>query len=258
MLHTDRYLVDIFGRTATLELTLVIMLIGSALCTAAPLKAFPVFILGRALQGLSVSGINVSTRVIMADKVTLKENAKNNSFFALFAGLSYAIGPVIGGFLADSNWRWCFAINLPVAAIGIVMVFLVLRPQLLGPRPLPELLGQDRELRGFRKFKVQLSTIDGFGQFFFLFGLGFLVLGLTWGGASYPWQDARVVTTLTIGSIFSVCFVIWQYLMAPGRYLSRKFPLERPVFKWELLAQRNMYLLFYINFATGMGTRINL
>jgi hypothetical protein len=67
-----------------------------------------------------------------------------------------------------------------------------------------------------------------------------------------------VVTTLAIGSIFSVCFVIWQYLMAPGRYLSRKFPLERPVFKWELLAQRNMYLLFYINFATGMGTRINL
>jgi MFS family permease len=90
----------------------------SALCTAAPLHAFPVFILGRALQGLSVSGINVSTRVIMADKVTLKENAKNNSIFALFAGISYAVGPLIGGFLANGNWRWCFAINLPVAAVG--------------------------------------------------------------------------------------------------------------------------------------------
>jgi MFS family permease len=103
-------IIDIFGRTVTLEVTLIIMLVGSALCTAAPLGAFPVFILGRALQGLSVSGINVSTRVIMADKVTLKENAKNNSIFGLFAGVSYAIGPLIGGFLANSNWRWCFAI----------------------------------------------------------------------------------------------------------------------------------------------------
>jgi MFS family permease len=52
-------LVDIFGRTVTLELTLILMMIGSALCVAAPLNAFPLLILGRALQGLSVSGINV-------------------------------------------------------------------------------------------------------------------------------------------------------------------------------------------------------
>jgi hypothetical protein len=98
------------------------------------------------------------------------------------------------------------------------------------------------------------SDFLGTGQIFFLFGLGLLVLGLTWGGASYPWHDARVVTTLVAGSILSVCFIIWQYLMAPGKYVSRKFPLQRPVLPWVLLSQRNMYLLFYINFATGMGT----
>jgi len=42
-------------------------------------------------------------------------------------------------------------------------------------------------------------------------------------------------------------------LMAPGRYLSRKLPLQRPTIPWELLTQRNMALLFYINFATGMA-----
>jgi MFS family permease len=100
----------------------------------------------------------------MADKVTLKENAKNNSIFAFFGGISYAAGPLIGGFLANSNWRWCFIINLPVAAVGMALVFLVLRPILLGPQPLPELLGQDNELRGYQKFKAQLSTIDFFGK----------------------------------------------------------------------------------------------
>ena len=133
------------------------------------------------------------------------------------------------------------------------LVFLVLRPQLLGPQPLPELLGRDSELKGFRKFKAQLSTIDFYGQILFLFGLGLVVLGLTWGGARYRWNDARVVSTITIGSVLSGCFVVWQFLMAPGRYLSRKFPFERPTLPWKLLSQRNMYLLFYINFATGMG-----
>ena len=192
------------------------------------------------------------------EQVTLKENAKNNSIFALFGGLSYAVGPVIGGFLTNANWRWCFAINLPVGALGMCLVFLVLRPQLLGPQPLPELLGRDNELRGFRKFKAQLSTIDFFGQILFLFGMGLLVLGLTWGGARYRWNDVRVVSTITIGSVLSICFVVWQYLMAPGRYLSRKFPFERPTLPWKLLAQRNMYLLFFINFATGMGESLTI
>ena len=88
----------------------VLMMVGGVLYVATPFNAFPVFILGRALEGLSVSGINVCVHVIMADKVTLKENAKNNGIFALFAGISYAIGPVISGFLTNKNWRWCFSI----------------------------------------------------------------------------------------------------------------------------------------------------
>jgi hypothetical protein len=46
----------------------------------------------------------------------------------------------------------------------MILIFIVLRPQLLGPQPLPELLGQDNELRGYQKFKAQLSTIDFFGK----------------------------------------------------------------------------------------------
>ena len=95
-----------------MEMALILMMIGSAFCTAAPLDAFPMLIVGRALQGLSVAGINVNTKTILADKVSLKENAKNTSIFALFGGLSYAVGPVIGGFLTDKTWRWCFVRRL--------------------------------------------------------------------------------------------------------------------------------------------------
>lgn len=247
---------DIFGRTATMEATLVLMMIGSALCTGAPTSAFPLLIFGRAIQGLSVAGINVTTRVIMSDKVSLKENAKNNSIFAMFGGLSYAIGPVIGGYLTDKTWRWCFGINLPVAFVGAILVFLILRKELLGPQPLPELLSREVELEGdapVQKLKARLLTIDFGGQLLFLFGMSLLILGLTWGGARYPWSSPKVIICLVLGSLLALAFIIYQSLMAPGRYLSRLLPLQRPTIPWILLTQRNMGLLFYINFCTGMG-----
>lgn len=245
---------DIYGRTATLEACLVVMMIGSALCTAAPLTAFPLFIFGRALQGLSVAGITVGCKVILADKVSLKDNAKNTSIFAMFGGLSYAIGPVIGGFLTDKTWRWCFGINLPVAAIGAILVFLVLKPQLLGPQPLSDMAIEETGNAHIQRFKARMATIDYGGQFLFLFGMGLLILALTWGGAKHSWSSAAVVTPLVLGCIFLISFVGWQYFMAPNRYLSRKFPLQKPTFPWALITNRNMYILFYINFATGMGT----
>src|SRR5687768_1730147 len=73
------------------------MLVGSALCTAAPTNAFAVLLLGRALQGIASAGINVLCRTILADKVSLKENAKNWAVFSLVGGTSYALGPLIGG-----------------------------------------------------------------------------------------------------------------------------------------------------------------
>ena len=73
------------------------MLIGSALCTGAPISAFPVLLLGRGFQGVAAAGINVVIRTVLADKVSLAENAKNWAIFSLVGGISYALGPVIGG-----------------------------------------------------------------------------------------------------------------------------------------------------------------
>lgn len=233
-----------------MEAVLILMLIGSAICTGTPTNAFPLLIFGRAIQGLSVAGINVTTRVIMSDKVSLKENAKNNSIFGMVGGLSYAIGPVIGGYLTDKTWRWCFGINLPVAAIGAVLFYIVLRKEVLGPQPLSEFLAPSD---GTHKLKSRLLTIDFGGQTLFLFGMSLLILGLTWGGARYPWSSPQVIICLTLGSLLSTAFIIYQYLLSPTHYLSRILPLQRPTIPWILLSQRNMGLLFYINLCTGMG-----
>jgi MFS family permease len=71
------------------------MLIGSVLCAAA--QTWGMLLLGRALQGMSSAGLMTNIMIILADNVTLEENAKNNSIFAFVGGVAYSIGPVIGG-----------------------------------------------------------------------------------------------------------------------------------------------------------------
>lgn len=86
---------DVFGRHAVLQLAMFLMLVGSVLCAAA--QTWGMLLLGRALQGTSSAGITNIVRIILADKVSLKDNSKNNSIFAFISGIGYAIGPEIGG-----------------------------------------------------------------------------------------------------------------------------------------------------------------
>lgn len=233
------------------------MLAGSAICAGSPKTAFPLFLFGRALQGISASGINILTKVVLADKVSLKENAKNNTIFAAVAGLSYAVGPAIGGLLTSVSWRWCFILNLPICLIGMVASFFLLRTELLGPQEIPGVDDHGVALENSRSFRTKLAarlaTVDYGGQILFLFGMGLLILALTWGGSYYPWSDVHVLAPLIVGAIIFCGFIAWEYLMAPGRILALRYPLKKAMIPTQLLWSRNAGILCYINFITGMG-----
>jgi MFS family permease len=243
-------LANIFGRHYTLQACVVVMMLGSALCTGAPTDAFPLLLLGRGIQGLGCAGISVIVRIILADKVSLEENARNGSLFTITAGTMYGIGPVIGGYLTSSNWRWCFAINLPVCLAAIILIFLLLRKELLGPQAMPAVDGTVEGSRRAR-FATRLMTIDVGGQLLFLFGFGLIVLALTWAGATYSWGSVYVLAPLCIGFVLVGAFGFYEKLMAPEGFLSRKWPLQNAMVPWELLANRDMGLMFYITCCTG-------
>ncbi|KAL2675062.1 hypothetical protein Neosp_011242 [[Neocosmospora] mangrovei] len=243
---------DVFGRNASLNAAVIFMLIGSALCTGAPTNAFPVLLLGRGFQGLAAAGLNVVVRTILADKVSLQENARNWAIFALVGGISYAIGPVIGGYLTNADWRWCFAINLPIAVVALFIIFFLLRKELLGPQPIAE-LNETAETGRRTKFIARLKTVDIGGQILFIFGFGLIILAMTWGGATYPWGSAAVIVPLVLGVICTGVFLYWEYLLAPGNPMAEKLPWQRAMIPWDLLSNRDIGLLFYCECATGMG-----
>ncbi|KAK3313184.1 major facilitator superfamily domain-containing protein [Apodospora peruviana] len=249
---------DIFGRHVTIHVTILFMTLGSAICTGAPTSSFGCLLLGRALQGVGAAGVNMCVRTILADRVDLAEYSKNWTIFAIFSAVSFSTGPVVGGYLTKANWRWCFAINLPVAAVAVVLVVWLLRQELLGPQPLPELEERDDGVRRTRdkstkrgRFLLRLATIDYGGQLLFLWGLGLLVLAFTWGGGEYPWESAAVLAPLVIGAVLTAAWLVYEYSMAPGRYMARVFPIQRAMMPWRLLAQRDIALLFVVNFTVG-------
>lgn len=103
---------DVFGRYYTLQASVVFMIFGSALCAGAPISNFAMLLAGRGIQGLATAGTMVLTRIILSDKVSLKDNAVNNTIFSLVSGVGFGIGPVVGGYLTSVSWRWCFIINI--------------------------------------------------------------------------------------------------------------------------------------------------
>lgn len=158
---------------------------------------------------------------------------------------------VVPGYLTRANWRWCFGINLPIGVFALLVIFFVLRKELLGPQPIPEL--QETAETGRRtKLFARVKTIDFGGQVLFLFGFGLIILALTWGGDSYSWDSAAVLAPLIIGVALVVVFVLWERSAAPGRTIGEKMPWQKPMIPWNILSSRDMGLLFFIEMANGM------
>ncbi|KAJ5445949.1 Major facilitator superfamily domain general substrate transporter [Penicillium cf. griseofulvum] len=245
-------LTDLFGRHIVLQSAIFIMTIGSAICTGAPTSAFSVLLVGRALQGVGAAGVNISIRTILADRVSLTEYAVNWTIFALVAGIGFSIGPVIGGHLTQASWRWCFAINLPIGVIAMIIVVFVLRTELLGAQSIPELEGRGG-LTPSGRFFARISTIDYGGQMLFLWGFGLLILALTWAGGTYSWKSAAVLAPMVIGGILVIGWVVYERCMLPGSLMARVLPRQKAMVPWELLRQRDIGLLFLINFSIGMA-----
>lgn len=245
-------LADLFGRHHTLQAAILVMIVGSAICTGAPTSTFSVLLLGRALQGVGAAGVNISIRTILADRISLSEYALNWTIFALVSGVGFSVGPVIGGYLTTTSWRWCFAINLPIGVVAMIVVTLVLRRDLQGPQQLPQLEGRDMST-GPRRFIARLLTIDYGGQLLFLWGFGLLILALTWAGGNYSWKSAAVLAPIIIGGILAIAWVVYERCMVPGSLMARALPKQKAMIPWDVLSQRDVGLLFLVNFSIGVA-----
>src|SRR5436309_7384676 len=113
---------DIYGRKPLYMTGIVVFAVGSALSGMAPNFWFLVF--ARFVQGAGMDFIMPLSQAIIGDIISPRERGKYQGMMGASFGLSSIIGPAAGGFITDHfTWRWLFFVNLPIAALTLVVIW---------------------------------------------------------------------------------------------------------------------------------------
>ncbi len=181
---------DIYGRKPFFLFAIGIFIVGSVLCGLSSsmyeLAAF------RAVQGIGAGGLMSLAFAIIGDIVPPRERAKYQGYFLAVFGTSSVLGPVLGGFFAGADeifgiagWRWIFYINVPVAAVAMVVVTRVLH--------IPH--------------RRQEHRIDWAGALALVVGLVPL-LTVAEQGREWGWDSGRALLCYAIGAVGLVAFLL--------------------------------------------------
>ncbi|KAF2118543.1 major facilitator superfamily-domain-containing protein [Lophiotrema nucula] len=189
---------DIFGRKPILLVTNVIFFIGSLL--AAVSVNINMLIAARVVQGIGGGGLIVLVNIAISDLFAMRERG---AYFGIIGGvwaLASSLGPVVGGaFTQKVSWRWCFYINLPLDGLAFVILFFFL--DLHTPRT-PLWQG--------------LKAVDWAGCLTMVAGTIMLLLGLEFGGVTFPWKSATVICLIIFGTITIGLFFVVEHFLAPN------------------------------------------
>jgi EmrB/QacA subfamily drug resistance transporter len=213
---------DLLGRRKVFILGVIVFAVASLLGGLAQNETW--MIAARVLQG--VGAAIASPTALSLITTTFPAGPARNRAFAVYAAMSgagAAIGLLLGGALTELSWRWTFFINVP---IGLAVVVLA-----------PMFLGESERVRG--RFDLP-GAVTATG------GLVSLVYGLTH-AATTSWTDRTTVTTLAIGVVGIVAFLLIesrsQHALMPFRVLANR---NRAASYLAMLAiGSSMFAMFY-------------
>ena len=185
LLLTGAALGDRFGRKRMFIIGLAIFTAGS---TAAALSSTSSeLIIARAIQGIGGAILTPLSLTILSAAVSPERRAVALGAWGGIAGLAIAIGPLVGGAIAEGlDWQWIFWVNVPIGLVAIPLAFFRLEES-YGPP----------------------SRLD-------LPGLGLVSAGLfaiVWGlvnGNDLGWTSTQTVVTLGVGALLIAAFVAWE------------------------------------------------
>ncbi|MGH8416466.1 MAG: MFS transporter [Pseudomonas sp.] len=182
-------LADRFGRKKMLLTGLVLFILASLGCGAAPNIVF--LDIARAIKGVGAALLLTSALAtighVFHDEA---ERARAWAFWGACMGVAMTAAPTIGGLIAELvGWRWIFYLNLPV---GLVLLGMVTRN-----------IGESRN--------EQSARLDPLGSLFFSASL----LSLIWGlieANRIGWDNPLTLTRLVGGALLLGLFVVAERL----------------------------------------------
>ncbi len=221
------------GRRRVFVAGLVSFAVASALCGLAP--GARTLVLARAVQGLAAALLVPGSLAILRASFRPEDAGRAVGTWAALSGVTTAIGPLAGGWLADAvSWRAIFFVNAPLAAIA-------LRAAL---RSVPESRDPAR------------GGVDVAGAALAAAGLGGIVLALIEGGAGRAGGGAWVAGGAGVAAL-AAFFVVEARRRDPmlplSLFASRTFSAVNGVTLAVYFALGGAFFLVVLQLQVGLG-----
>jgi EmrB/QacA subfamily drug resistance transporter len=195
LLLTFGRLSDMYGRVRIFKYGFLIFTIGSILLYLTPGTgdiAATELIAFRLLQAVGGAMFMANSNAILTDAFPASERGKALGFNMVAVMSGQFIGLILGGILAIYDWRLVFLVSVPVAAIGTIWSFLMLK-----------------EI----SYRAPKTKIDILGNVTFVAGLITLLIGVTYGLMPYGtsvmgWSSPWVIAAIIIGIALLIAFLV--------------------------------------------------
>jgi EmrB/QacA subfamily drug resistance transporter len=190
---------DIWGRKMILLCAIALFFVGSLMCALG--NNMPVFLSGRAVQGVGGAGLLTLVNIAISDLFSMRDRGLYYGLTSVVWAVASGVGPVLGGvFTQQASWRWCFWINLPITVACFAFLLFTM------PKDHPG-----------TPIWVGLKAIDWTGSLLIVGGTLMLLLGLNFGGLTFPWASATVINLIVFGVFTCFLFVLneWKLVRYP-------------------------------------------
>jgi EmrB/QacA subfamily drug resistance transporter len=174
---------DIFGRRRAFLFGVSVFALSSATAGFAPNDIS--LIVSRAVQGIGAAFMMPATLSIVTNAFPPAERGRAIGTWAGVSALALALGPVVGGLLTEQvSWRAIFFLNLPVAALAIVVSLAAVQES------------RDRTVP---------RAVDYAGVATLTVGIGALVLALVEGN-DWGWGSTRIMGLVALSALGLIAF----------------------------------------------------
>jgi EmrB/QacA subfamily drug resistance transporter len=176
---------DIYGRKPMLMFGVIVFLVGSALSGLS--QNMVMLIAFRGIQGIGAGALFPIALAVIGDLFTPAERGRYQGLFGAVFGISFIIGPALGGLLTDNiSWHWIFYVNIPVGIVSLIVLARLL--------PTVKRIGADR-------------NFDFLGAAVFTAAISALLVGLT-NKQTNDWTAPAVGGLLLVAAVLGVIFVL--------------------------------------------------